>query len=50
MDIFSNTGGSRHHDPEHFLAIEFDVFGENCQGRDVEGAPVIHGQSGVAPT
>jgi hypothetical protein len=43
-------GGTLDHQPQHFLAIEFDVFGEDSQGGDVEGASVIRGLSGVAPT
>ena len=35
---------------QHFLAIEFDVFGEDRERGDVEGSPVIRGLSGVAPT
>ena len=43
-------GGTLDHQPQHFSAIEFDVFGEDSQGGDVEGASVILGLSGVAPT
>jgi hypothetical protein len=45
-----SPGGTLDHQPQHFSAIEFDVFGENSQRGDIEGAPVIRGLSGVAPT
>jgi hypothetical protein len=43
-------GGSFDHQPQHFLALEFEVFREDRERGDVEGAPVILSQSGVAPT
>jgi hypothetical protein len=43
-------GGSFDHQPQHFLPLEFEVFREDRERGDVEGAPVIRGQSGVAPT
>lgn len=35
---------------EDLDAVEFDVFGEECQRGDIEGAPAILRRLGVAPT
>jgi hypothetical protein len=43
-------GGTLDHQPQHFLPLEFEVFRQDCERGDVEGAPVISGLSGVAPT
>jgi len=43
-------GGTLDHQLQHFLPLEFEVFREDRERGDVEGAPVISGLSGVAPT
>ena len=42
-------GGSLDHQPQHFLPLEFEVFREDRERGNVEGAPVILGLSGFAP-
>jgi len=43
-------GSTLDHQPQYFLALEFEVFREERERGDIEGAPVILGLSGVAPT
>jgi hypothetical protein len=43
-------GSTFDHHPQHFPAVEFDVFGEDRERGDFEGASVLRGLSGVALT